>query len=74
MLQMRPSSFVAQKLSSLPQDLQVQLLDIFVAGFVGKATKFYYLKQCCGSGSALILVSWIRIRIDFGRLDPDPHL
>jgi hypothetical protein len=26
-----------------------------------------------GSGSAFILVGWIRIRIDFGRLDPDPE-
>ncbi len=27
-------------------------------------------KQCCGSGSALIWLSWIRIRI--GNADPDP--
>ncbi len=28
------------------------------------------LKQCCGSGSASIVVGWIRIRI--GTADPDP--
>jgi hypothetical protein len=26
-----------------------------------------------GSGSALILVGWVQIRINFSRLDPDPH-
>jgi hypothetical protein len=33
----------------------------------------YDKRQYCGSGSAFILVGWIRIRIHIGRLDPDPH-
>jgi hypothetical protein len=31
-----------------------------------------YGRQCSGSGSAFILLSWIRIRIHFTVLDPDP--
>jgi hypothetical protein len=30
-----------------------------------------HTEQCCGSGSAIILGSWIRIRIISGKLDPD---
>jgi hypothetical protein len=30
-------------------------------------------RQCCGSGSAFILVGWIRIRIRIGNTDPDPN-
>jgi hypothetical protein len=33
---------------------------------------FFTFFQCCGSGSAFILVSWIRIRIRIGNTDPDP--
>ena len=32
---------------------------------------FQFYKQCCGSGYALIWLSWFRIRI--GQADPDPR-
>ncbi len=34
--------------------------------------RYKQLNQCCGSGSALIWMSWIRNRVRIGNADPDP--